>query len=54
MKHSIIKKQKPIPLELHKGCRGCARQCVYNGLVTTKNKNSQSFDDKYGCNTTKK
>lgn len=53
MKQKIIRKQKPIPLELHKGCRGCTNQCVYNKLVTTKLKNSQVSDIKYGCNTSK-
>jgi len=53
MKQTITKKPKPIPLEAHRGCRGCTRQCVYNGLVTIKAKNSQAFDLKYGCNTSK-
>jgi hypothetical protein len=56
MKQVTTRKQKPIQLEMHKGCLGCTRQCVYNGLVTTKFKNQSgsALSSKYKCNTSKK
>lgn len=53
MKKSFMRKQKPIQLELHKGCMGCSSNCLYNNPVTTKFKNQSASDDKYGCNTSK-
>ena len=50
----FMRKQKPIPLEMHKGCRGCSANCLFNSLVTTRLKNSQASDIKYGCNTSKR
>lgn len=54
MKQIITKKQKPIALEMHKGCHGCKASCQFNGLVTTRVKNMSSKDITYGCNTSRK
>lgn len=45
--------RKPEELVRHKGCKDCNANCLHNSLCTTKNKNQQSSDDKYSCNTTK-
>lgn len=50
MKQTIIKKPKKVELVLHKGCRSCSRNCLFNRPVTTKDKNSQASDLKYRCN----
>lgn len=48
-----MRKPKPQPLELHKGCKGCSANCIYNKPITTKMKNQQATNVKYGCNTSK-
>lgn len=47
------KKPKKVELVSHKGCRGCGKVCQFNKPVTTKNKNQQASDVKFGCNTSK-
>jgi len=44
--------KKRIPLERHKGCRGCTRNCLWNGNVVTKEKNQAASNNLYGCNST--
>jgi len=53
MSQPFTNKIKKISLEFHKACKGCTASCIYNKLVTTKDKNSSMKDIKYGCNTTK-
>lgn len=48
-----MRKPKQLPLELHKGCKNCSAHCQFNKPVTTKFKNQQAPNNKYGCNTTK-
>ena len=49
-----MRKPRRIPLELHKGCRDCKANCVFNNPVTTKSKNLSASDIKYGCNTSRR
>jgi hypothetical protein len=49
-----MRKIKPAVLEMHKGCKGCSANCIFNNPVTTKFKNSSSSDKKYGCNTSQR
>ncbi len=51
---NFVRKPKKIPLEAHKGCKDCKAHCLHNRACTTKAKNSQVSDGKYGCNTTKR
>ena len=53
MKNRNVKKQKPISLELHNGCKDCGRVCKFNRPVTTKLKNSQATKQKFKCNSSK-
>jgi len=54
MKQSFSRKPKKLPLEFHKGCKDCFANCIYNKPVTTKLKNSQASELKYGCNSSKR
>lgn len=51
---NYVRKPKKIPLELHKGCKGCKANCRFNSSVTTRAKNQQASDIRYGCNTSKR
>ena len=46
-------KPRPQPLEFHKGCKDCKANCRFNKPITTRTKNQQAKDIKYGCNTSK-
>ena len=50
---NFVRKPKKIPLEAHKGCKECMSHCTYNKPCTTKSKNQQASDVKYGCNSSK-
>jgi len=46
------KRQKP--LEYHKGCKGCTRECIFNRPCVSFEKYQQESDKKYGCNSSLK
>ena len=46
-------KPQKITLVIHKGCTDCEKTCIFNKPCTTKEKNSQSRINKYGCNSSK-
>lgn len=50
---NFTRKQKPVTLEMHRGCKGCTAKCIFNKPVTTRFKNQQTPNMKYGCNTSK-
>ena len=49
----MSKKPRKVELVPHTGCKGCGKVCQFNGCVTTKNKNQQTSDNKFGCNSSK-
>lgn len=48
-----MQKPKKQPLELHKGCKGCGRNCLWNSPVVTKEKNQQASNNLFNCNSKK-
>ncbi len=48
-----MQKPKKNPLEFHKGCRDCGRNCLWNTPVVTKEKNQQTSNTLFHCNTKK-
>lgn len=48
-----MQKPKKVPLEFHKGCRGCIKNCLWNNPVVTKEKNQSASNNLFGCNSRK-
>ena len=49
----MVQKPKKIPLEIHKGCKGCIKNCIFNTSVVSKEKNQQVSNNLFGCNSKK-
>jgi hypothetical protein len=47
------KDPKQKPLEFHKGCKNCNKNCKFNSPVVSKEKNAQSNGRLFACNSSK-